>query len=462
MPEWLTRRDETPSPWTVMVGAAARGEAWTNRMERIMRVPDGNDQVARVIRAHEMMHAKVSPMLMDPTPFDVSEATLRAAEEYRVNVLVGEAGFDLEYLTDGSEKTSGKRLAESGDWNNLVTFMAATAGTKSATDLIAGVRSVNPDMAAALKEVEKAIINKWHEACGRKRGITKYDRQRAAATIGSTIKGVDGYPAGFLTFTIPLARMLETFMRYEDETDGDPTEPGDTEEFPNAEQIKKDRTGKEKLLKFRSVVVADLPLTRRINGSFGRKRKAAAVGRNPRRMHRMLTDPQRRIFDQTTRGNGGLVLVDMSGSMKLEREDIMRMLEAAPGCTVIGYGILRNEDNDPNLWILAEDGKVCEEVPDLGLTNGNDGPAIKFAARKRRKGEPFIWVTDGSIHNGGYLTAHAEASPNLFQECAALIVKHSIHQIRTVDEAVEALKNPAEGRKMLITAYRLNSYRPRG
>jgi len=471
MPEWLTRRDETPSPWTVTVGAPARGEAWTNRVERIMRVPDGNDQVARVIRAHEMMHAKVSPLVLDSTPFGVSEDALRAAEEYRVNLLVGEAGFDLGYLTDGSEKTSGKRTAEAGDWNNGVLFMAATAGTKSATEFIAGIRSVNPEMAAAMKEVEKAIIGHWHKACGRKRGISKYERDRAAANIGATIKSVDGFPSGFLTFTVPLARMLETFMRDqnedEDEVDGEDgsATPGDKEQennFPNAEQIKKDRTGKEKLLKFRSVIQGDLPLTKRLNGSFGRKRKAAATGRNPRRMHRMLVDPQRRIFDQTTRGNGGLVLIDMSGSMRLEQEDIMRMLEAAPGCTIIGYGIYRNENDVPNLWILAQDGKVAETIPDLGMTNGNDGPAIRFAAAKRRKGEPFIWITDGNVHNGGYLTGNAEFSANLLQECAAMIVKYGIHQVPDIQKAVEALKNPTEGRKMLVSAYKLQRSMPRG
>lgn len=455
MPEWLTRRDDSPSPWTVTVGAPARGEAWTNRMERIMRVPDGNDELARVIRAHEMMHAKVSPLLMDPTPFGVSEAALRAAEEYRVNLLVGEAGFDLGQLTDGSEKTSGKRLAEVGDWNNLVTFMAATAGTKSASELIAGVRSVNPEMAAALKEVEKAIINKWHEACGRKRGISEYARKRAAANIGSTVKQEDGYPYGFITFTVPLARMLETFMVNEDKQDADyEDEDGEeqTPEFPDAEQIKKDRTGKEEFLKFHPVVVADLVLTRRINGSLGRKRKAAAYGRNPRRVNRMLVDPQRRVFDQYARGNGGIVLIDMSGSMKLEQQDILRMLEAAPGCTVIGYGIRDVGLLNDNLWVLAENGKICDQIPELGLLNGNDAPALRFAARKRRNRDPFIWITDGAIHNGGYLTeGKAKQSNNLYQECHDLVVKHSIHQVETIDKAVEALKNPSEGRKMLFT-----------
>ena len=459
MPEWLTRRDEAPSPWNVTVGAAARGEAWTNRMERMMRVPDGDDALARVIRAHEMMHAKVSPLLLDPSSFGVSEEALRAAEEYRVNLLIGEAGFDLTQLADGSEKQSGKRLAEVGDWNNLVTFMAATAGTKSASELIAGVRSANPEMAVSLKEVEKAIINKWHEVCGRKRGISAADRKRAAAEIGSTLF-VGGWPYGFTRFTVPLARMLETYMRRDDDGDED-AETGIPENFPKAEQIKKDRTGKDKMLKFRPVIVGDLPLTKRINGSLGRKRVASAMGRNPRRMHRMLVDPQRRVFDTVRRGNGGVVLVDLSGSMRLENDDILAMLAAAPGSIVIGYGVQRNEDI-PNLWVLAEGGKVCEDLPTLGMTNGNDAPAIRFAAAKRRKSDPFIWVTDGSVHNGGYLTAQPEFSTNLYQECAALIVKHGIHQVLTVTQAVDALKDQTNGIKMLMTSTYLRRHAPRG
>jgi hypothetical protein len=463
MPEWLTRRDDTPSAWNVMVGAAARGEAWTNRVERAMRVPDGNDPLARVIRAHEMMHAKVSPLLMDPTPFGVSEDALRSAEEYRVNLLIGEAGFDLNELADGSEKQAGKRLAESKDWNTLVTAMAATAGTKSASELIAGVRAIDPDMAASLKEVEKAIINKWHEVVGRKRGISQYERKAAAAKIGSTAPSHDfpDCPAGFIKFTIPLARMLETYMRSpEADSEGDGAES--TENFPEAEKIKRDRTGKEQMLKFRPVILGDLPLSRRINGSFGRKRKASPMGRNPRRMHRMLVDPERRIFDQTARGNGGIVVIDMSGSMELQESHIMQMLEAAPGCTIIGYGNTMKEADSPNLWILAENGKVTETIPALTLTNGNDGPALRFAAAKRRKSEPFIWITDGNIHNGGYLTNSVEISSNLLQECTDAIVKYGIHQIDNIQSAVAALKNPSEGRKMFVTAWTLKRHMPRG
>lgn len=463
MPEWLTRRDDSPSAWTVSVGAAARGEAWTNRVERMMRVPDGTDPLSRVIRAHEMMHAKVSPLIVDPTPFGLSTDVILAAEEYRVNLLVGEAGFDLEVLADGSEKRSGKYMAEHRKWNELVIAMAASAGTKSASELLAGVKSVDEDMAAALREVEKSIVRHWYKAVGRQRGISKWERERAAAKIGSTknvkVGGVD-FPEGYIDFTIPLAKTLQSFLVNEGD-EGDGTESNEDVQAPTAEQVKRDRKGDDPILKFWPAQIADLPLTKRVNGNIGKRRVAANMGRNPRRIHRLLVDPQRRIFDNVAKGNGGIVVVDTSGSMRLEQADLQKILEAAPGCVVISYGVRSRIRMCDNIWILADRGKVCGELPNQsGLTNGSDGPAVRLGAQKRRGSEPFIWITDGHIHNGSYLTDHEMFSKNLMQECAGLIVKHGIHQVETIDEAVTALKNPSGLRMKWLP--RFNGFMPRG
>ena len=62
-PELVTGREDgfASRPWTVKAGSTQRGEASCNLTERILEVPLGRDATSRVIRAHELMHARVSP-----------------------------------------------------------------------------------------------------------------------------------------------------------------------------------------------------------------------------------------------------------------------------------------------------------------------------------------------------------------------------------------------------------------
>ena len=52
MPEWLSREDRIAAPWTVVEGAAQRGEAFTDLVSHHMQIPVGADETSRCIRAH--------------------------------------------------------------------------------------------------------------------------------------------------------------------------------------------------------------------------------------------------------------------------------------------------------------------------------------------------------------------------------------------------------------------------
>ena len=63
-PELLTSRLDRHGPvrWRVEPGAARRGEAWTDLVGCVMRVPFDGGAHGRLVRAHELMHARVSPL----------------------------------------------------------------------------------------------------------------------------------------------------------------------------------------------------------------------------------------------------------------------------------------------------------------------------------------------------------------------------------------------------------------
>ena len=433
MPEFLSRRDRVTEAWAVEQGAPVRGEAYTNLTDRVMRVPFGNSPAARVIRAHEMIHAKVSPLTVPGSivvqGVVVGGEAIRAAEEVRVNGLVKAAGFDIDLLTDGSERSTGKRMAEMGltnGWNHAVTYGSALIGTKALTAFLGGVTASNKEMGQLLKMTMKEI-KKTHTWLGK-----RYSRKSMASTeIARYPDGME-LPQGFHNVALPLARAIQRAMVSSSED----SLPGDIESDIRRQA---ESAGRESWAL--PMIRKDLPLTQHVNGRIGRKRIASQTGTNPRRLDRMLTDPERRVFDRRSRGKGGIVLIDQSGSMHLSNEEINAMVAQAPGCVIIGYSHRPNSTETPNIWVLANRGKVCQDLPSGNGGNGVDGPAIRFALTHRRTGEPFVWVCDGFVTDSSDSCAH-----HLTDECAELVMKHRIHMVADADEAIAALRRAGSSR----------------
>src|SRR5580698_4424276 len=157
-PELVTGREDgfVNAPWTVKAGSTRRGEASCNLTERILEVPLGRDDTSRVVRAHELMHARVSPHVLDVGALDeMSPRALECAEELRVNTLIARLGFDVALLRDGSEKSGARRIAESDDWSEAVSFLMAVLGTGGEKDYLAGIRSIKPTWMPGLRAVRK-------------------------------------------------------------------------------------------------------------------------------------------------------------------------------------------------------------------------------------------------------------------------------------------------------------------
>jgi hypothetical protein len=434
MPEWLTRRDTDGGAWTIEEGQPVRGDAWTALLERRMRIPTGNDPASRAVRGHEMVHAKVSPtMLYTDGRYGATTESIIVAEEYRVNYLLEKAGFDIDELCDGSEHRSGEVAVQNQDWNGAIRFLTAISGTKAATAYIRGVNKHNPTMAESLKAFQKELKKAFRNAT---RGYRTTDIASTAVLDAYWNEQSFTYPRGFKT-TIALAQFIDKFI-IPDDTDEEQAE------IPAPEQIKPTE-GKHG--RFAALNLLPLPMPRRVDGKIGRKRIATNIGYNPRRIDRMLTDPEKRVFDRRTKGKGGVVLIDQSGSMSFNENDLNEIVAAAPGCVVIGYSH-RQGTTEPNTWVIADRGKLAEKIPHGGRGNGVDGPAIRFAAKHVRTGEPFIWVCDGVVTDGDEDITYT----NLTEEAAALVVKHRIHMVEDVTQAVTALSKASRGERLTMQA----------
>lgn len=472
LPAMLSRQDTTEhdnadEKWKVSHCRPVRGEPRTSVGDKIMLAPTTDTELARVIRAHEMIHAKVSPT---GEQFEkwvnrevASETAMIAVEELRVNFLAQQAGFDVKkHLSDGTELATGERLAETKDWAGAVAMCIATAGTAGHKLFLNGVRRHDRAWGDALLDIGKRAIKEL-----------KKDKR----LIGSTIipSSDDLAPYGF-SATERLAEWVDRLADFpppktrKDERDGkgkgksgatkgvDKSDDDTNGESKGKHSNEGDSgTAKRDGNRLKRITPADkgghtgrwaelriekCAMPKYGRGIMGKKRIATNMGRRPRRIHRMLTDPAMRVFDRTTKGTGGMVIIDASGSMSFTTEQIGEIITHAPGATVAIYSD-KGGKSATNFWIVADKGKMVENVEncDYGYGNGVDFPAIQWGVKNRRNAKaPLVWVTDG-----GVCGANDSYSETLAIQCLNYARKHRYIVVPHVEEAVKQLREMSNG-----------------
>ena len=477
MPEVATAgRRDVPSggTWTVESGAACRGEAWTSTVDehRVMRAPVDATDLGKLVRAHEMTHARYSPRFIDAeTAMRVGgtgnaiaalpDRAMTCAEEYRVNEIARRAGFNMDDLADGSERTSGRRAASGLEWNEMVAYAAALATSsrtrgKALTAFLRGVKegATDPDLADASVKVLQALATALAEYV---RGVLTSDLAStspgwvagcACACCEGTVRGPLGdnvrrrtwglspgecsgcgapfvmVATGYYT-TVMLASIVAHFMSADpatppddDDDDGDPIADAERRPLPNGDVDWP-----------RVHVHPDRP-TVPVRGRIIKRRRSDVTGRSLRHPDRLMTDPARRAFGRKLRQRGGVVVVDMSGSMSDVLPEVPAMLDAAPGALILGYSGHDGDDGTPNVWVLAENGKRVARTPHTCGSNGVDGSALRLGIKLARRGDPVVFVSDGECSYG------EDGGRDLLD----VIRRHKVRMVATPRDAVGALR----------------------
>lgn len=477
LPEALTRDDhDATGGWSVDDCGMVRGVPVTNVTARVMVAPQHDHPTARVVRAHEMTHAKVSPLDLKPwlERGIATEASLRACEEYRVNYLVKKAGFDTKVLLDGSERLATERMIAMDDWTGVVHLAMATANTGGYKEMMKAVKKHKPTWAKVIDDVVKRLNRE----------------ARKERNIASTHPNEFGVAQGF-AFTERVAEWCDrltsitppepkpepspTSATGEDKGEGKET---DGEGTPEMEPPKRGRgrprkeeasgageesesphksiamsTGSRSVPSWFTLAVQKLPTPIAVTGAMGKKRIASNSGRHPRRLHRLMTDPHKRVFDRVVRGKGGVVVIDCSGSMRLDEQEVRELTEVSHGATVLAYTVTSwkcDEDGVPtlpNAWVLSERGRMAnltEGLPFHGSANGVDLPALKWAVENRKHpNSPIVWVCDG------YVTGYGDHThPLLAKVCYEFAKRHRIVLVPDVDTAVDTLRRLGRGEKV--------------
>lgn len=139
------------------------------------------------------------------------------------------------------------------------------------------------------------------------------------------------------------------------------------------------------------------------------------TGAIPKYMHRLPLDMK--IFGNRKRINRGNVLIDCSGSMGLNDEDLEKLIKRFPAGKVAGY-------SGGELVILAEDGKMVKEIPEWDDSNECDGPALEWL---EKQSGPKFWVSDGCVTEQG-----DEFTSRALKACLEIVNRAGIKQVTQI------------------------------
>lgn len=177
--------------------------------------------------------------------------------------------------------------------------------------------------------------------------------------------------------------------------------------------------------------IVQLPLPYRSKAGFERRWTARDEGPIPTRFDRWSID--KRVFRTKKRGKGAALLVDVSGSMSWEEDDLTRVLEEVPAATIAIYS---GSGNKGQLVILAKDGK-CASMRQAAkhMLGGNiiDGPALEWLAAQPQTTK--LWMSDGVITGIGDGGISDEERINTNH----IIRKGGIQQVRNVKAVMKVL-----------------------
>ena len=179
-----------------------------------------------------------------------------------------------------------------------------------------------------------------------------------------------------------------------------------------------------------SICEPPLSVRARSSRSLGaREWRHAVEGCVLRYPHRAAIDGA--VFRRAVRRSGGTVLVDASGSMRLRRHELSRIVDAAGAILV---GIYAGDGTAGELRIVARNGRRAadEALDPPGSGNIVDLPCLEWLAAQR---PPRIWVSDGRVTGIG-----DRGCAVLRRDSKELCKRARIERVRNLAEAEKRLR----------------------
>lgn len=180
--------------------------------------------------------------------------------------------------------------------------------------------------------------------------------------------------------------------------------------------------------------IVEPPLTRQSPLGMERRFTARDEGPIPTRFDRWSID--KRIFRTKKRVKGAAVLVDVSGSMSWDDEDLRRVLEEVPAATVALYS---GNGTKGDLVIVAHKGRRATWGSVRSFVHGGnviDGPALEWLADQPQ--EVKVWMSDGGT-TGPHDNAGGEHSRDMERDVRRILRRGGIMRVWDATDVMKVL-----------------------
>jgi hypothetical protein len=427
-------------PWTVTEGAPiGHVDGTTDLSGRTMRVLHRTSHAARWVAQHELGHARWTPRASEPRKVakanpPASENDVQIMEDCRILSLLRDAG-----LAQIPRHTAEEIAAQALDWFERADAMPGTpfrpqillapyAMLCLQSLAVPTVGSPSLDLTPAGQEVK---LLRHH--------LTRLAKD-AADAAGRDADADVGALHAVLNHALDIATSAASMLR-------PARRPGsgrvrlpfravgpaaayfrrrltDAQDIPPGNRIGcgRSRDNRQSLRWGKLETMPALPMTEHAAATAAQRRTLAVpAGSRLGQIRRSLTDG--RCYRRTVQrlAKGGTVLIDTSGSMHLDPEQVHAVLAALPAATVAIYS---GTNDKGTVSIIAKGGKcasadaIANRIEDAGTGNIVDGPALRWLATQA---EPRLWVCDGIVTGCG-----DAAAAHLDDEAGAIVARHRI------------------------------------
>ena len=458
----------TGEKWEVIGTVNNSPDGSTDNLNRQMTVPLDRECTecginhSRMIRRHELGHAKWSPKTMGKLKPGVRAEAVHVLEEVRVNHLLYENKLALSEPSkclDVIQQETMKLVYESGIAEIILMGLAS--------------RWKVPDIDTNRRYASYKYNDEWivMSACfnmiRNDDTVTDYRKQQiiyAVRTIDRFFQSITNHGYGqtisyrkVQKYAEPLSAILDMFRDAptQDEVykpkpkpntapgmDEGEDEAQESNELGGGSLEQRTRDDLAELLyrstqgtgRWGEMFTHQPPLSVNLQSRLknGRSYRPADFGYNPKYINRYCID--KKIFKQKITAPGGTILIDASGSMSFDGQDILEVMQQLPAVTIAMYN---GSGDTGDLRIIAKNGKrVSEKYLDdhSGYGNVVDGPALEWLGTQPAK---RLWVSD--MHVFG---AHGDtAGFNLMADVNKIVRKYNIINLKNIEEVKEhALK----------------------
>lgn len=447
LPELIQRGDGRE--WHVLPPEDERYQCATDLANNIMWAPTDPTDQGRGRRFHELAHVAISPSPGARKRFykagEVGEDALQAAEDARINQFLGRilSARHRARISDDENMTKvGSMMGVRGP--DALRSAALTAvssyGTPDFEPFIEGYKSGlkrNPKFSGMADQVANFV----HVVAGGAYGYVNHADTTFAHTVNAAryidhmLDPVTGERPDSVAMSMPVPIPVRSLSGKDTEVGKEfaekmkPSEKGDS-----ADELSKKL---EDFLEYhnqggkwgRMEIVRESLTKSHPSRHVARKVRPKDFGDSVRFMDRDEADGK--VFGAMRRTKGGTILIDESGSMHFDSEQMARIIAAAPGALIASYS---GRGGEGRLRIIGEHGKSVEDGQVFQGLGGNiiDGPALEWLATQRR---PRLWVSDGKV------TGVGDNPPlDLKIEANLICMKNHITRVPHADEAVEFLK----------------------